>query len=156
MNVSSIKLKELEEFILKQENKESALISVLHYAQNNYGYINEEVQSFIADKLEIPKSKVYGVITFYSYFTTEPKGKNVISICEGTACFVKGAGAILEEFKRQLNIDEGQTTEDGLFTLDTLRCIGACGLAPVIRINEKIYSQVKSEDIKNILNEYRG
>lgn len=149
------KLKELDEFISKTEGKERDLISILHYAQNKYGYISEEVQKFIAKKLSIPPSKVYGVITFYSYFTTEPKGENVISICTGTACFVRGAGDILQEFKKELNIKEGETTKDGVFTLDTLRCVGACGLAPVVTINNKIYGKVKPKDVKSILEEYR-
>ncbi|NEU04116.1 NADH-quinone oxidoreductase subunit NuoE [Clostridium senegalense] len=149
------KLINLEDFILKQNDKESALISVLHYAQNQFGYINKDVQRFIAEKLEIPESKVYGVVSFYSYFTTEPKGKNIINVCTGTACFVRGAGDILNEFKKELNIHEGETTKDNLFTLDTLRCIGACGLAPVVTINNKIYGKVKPEDIKSMLKEYR-
>lgn len=155
MEECSCKLKELEEFILNQEDKESALIAVLHQAQNKFGYISEDVQEFIADKLGIPESKVYGVITFYSYFTTEPKGKYVISICTGTACFVRGAGDVLEEFKKHLKIKEGQTTEDGLFTIDTLRCVGACGLAPVVTINDKIYGKITPEQVKSVLDEYR-
>lgn len=149
------KLINLEDFILKQNDKESALISVLHYAQNQFGYINKDVQRFIAEKLEIPESKVYGVVSFYSYFTTEPKGKNIINVCTGTACFVRGSGDVLNQFKKELNIHEGETTKDNLFTLDTLRCIGACGLAPVVTINNKIYGKVKPEDVKSILKEYR-
>lgn len=154
MGVSCGKFKELEEFILKLKDKNGALIEVLHYAQNLYGYIGEETQEFIANKLGIPKSKVYGVVTFYSYFTTKPKGKHIISVCTGTACFVRGGEGILEEFKSQLGIGVGETTSDGKFTIDTLRCIGACGLAPVVSVGDKLYGNLKKEDVINILKEY--
>jgi NADH-quinone oxidoreductase subunit E len=149
------KYKELEEFIHQQESKESALISVLHKAQQIFGYLGEEVQNFVADRLSIPVSKVYGVISFYSYFTTEPKGKYVISICTGTACFVRGSGEIVEEFKRKLNIKEGETTPDGLYTIDTLRCVGACGLAPVVMVNNRVYGHFTKADINKVLEEYK-
>ncbi|MGL4773084.1 MAG: NADH-quinone oxidoreductase subunit NuoE [Clostridium sp.] len=149
------KFEKLEEFIAKQTQKESALIAVLHQAQELYGYLSKETLELISERLEVPLSKVYGVVTFYSYFTTEPKGKYVISICTGTACFVKGAGEILEEFKTKLNIKEGETTRDGLFTIDTLRCVGACGLAPVVTINDKIYGKLTKYDVENVLNEYK-
>ncbi|WP_139904683.1 NADH-quinone oxidoreductase subunit NuoE [Clostridium thermarum] len=149
------KFKELDEFIHQQENKESALIAVLHKAQELFGYLGEEVQNYVAEKLSIPVSKVYGVISFYSYFTTEPKGKYVISICTGTACFVKGSGEIVEEFKRKLNIKEGETTKDGLYTIDTLRCVGACGLAPVIMVNNRVYGHFTKKDINKVLEEYK-
>lgn len=152
-----LKFKELEEFINEQDqnNKESALIAVLHKAQGLYGYLSEEVQEFVAKKLEIPVSKVYGVVTFYSYFTTEPKGKYVISVCTGTACFVRGAGDILEEFKKKLGIKEGQTTEDGQFTLDVLRCVGACSIAPVVLVNDRVYGYFKKEQVDQVLNEFK-
>lgn len=135
----------------KLNNKEGSLIEVLHFAQDYYGYIDEDVQEFIAFKMKIPKSKVYGVITFYSYFDTEPKGEHVISVCTGTACFVRGANEILEEFKNKLKINVGETTTDGKFTLNTLRCLGACGLAPVISVGDKFYGRFKKEDIGNLL-----
>lgn len=149
------KFNELGEFIKEYGNDESSLIGVLHYAQNKYGYLSKGVQIYIANALNIPLSKVYGVITFYSYFTTEPKGDYVISICTGTACFVRGAGKVLDEFKKELNIKEGETTNDGKFTIDTLRCVGACGLAPVVTINSKIYGKIEPKDVKAILDEYR-
>lgn len=153
------KFKELEKFIENeesiQENKEAALIAVLHKAQGLYGYLSKEVQEFIAYKLEVPVSKVYGVVTFYSYFTTEPKGKYVISVCTGTACFVRGAGDILEEFKQKLGIKEGETTEDGLFTLDVLRCVGACSIAPVVLVNDKVYGYFEKPQVQKVLKEYR-
>ena len=155
MEISCEKFKELEVFILKLKDKSGALIEVLHHTQNLYGYIGEEAQEFISEKLGVPKSKIYGVITFYSYFTTEPKGKYIISICTGTACFVKGAEPILEEFKSQLGIGVGETTSDGKFTIDTLRCVGACGLAPVVSIGDKLYGNFKKEDVSKVLKEYR-
>lgn len=148
---TSSKFNDLEKFIKTQKNKEASLIPVLHKAQELYGYVNEETQVFIAKKLGIPPSQVYGVVTFYSYFTTEPKGEFVISVCTGTACFVRGAGDILQEFKSQLSIKEGETTKDGLFTLDTLRCVGACGIAPVVSINNKVYGQFSKSEVSNIL-----
>lgn len=153
-----LKFNELEQFIKEQsnvENKESALIAVLHKAQELYGYLSYEVQEFIADKLEVPVSKVYGVVTFYSYFTTEPKGKYVISVCTGTACFVRGAGEVLEEFKKELGIKEGETTKDGLFTLDVLRCVGACSIAPVVLVNEDVHGYFDKSQVKKILNEVK-
>lgn len=152
-----VKFKELNEFIEAQneEFKESLLISVLHKAQQIYGYLSEDVQKFIAKKLEIPESKVYGVVTFYSYFTTEPKGKYVISVCTGTACFVRGSGEILEEFKNKLGINEGETTKDNLYTLDILRCVGACSIAPVVLVNDKVYGYFKKSQVDEILNEFK-
>lgn len=147
------KFKELESYIDKQPNKDSSLIAILHKAQELYGYLGEEVQLFIATKLNIPISKIYGVITFYSYFTIKPKGKYVISVCTGTACFVRGSGEILELFKKKLHINVGETTSDGLYTLDMIRCVGACGLAPVVSINSKIYGKFDSSKIDIILNE---
>ena len=129
-NVNKEKFNELGDYIEKNDLKENDLIAVLHKAQELFGYLGEEVQLFVSEKLGVPVSKVYGVITFYSFFTTEPKGKYVINVCAGTACFVRGAGEIIEEFKKNLNIEVGETTEDRLFTLYTLRCIGACGRAP--------------------------
>ncbi|MGL5351849.1 MAG: NAD(P)H-dependent oxidoreductase subunit E [Clostridium sp.] len=145
------KFKELDAYITQQKNSDGCLIAVLHKAQEIYGYLGEEVQQFISEKLNIPISKIYGVITFYSYFTTKPKGKYVISVCTGTACFVRQAGEILDEFKRVLQIAEGETTADGLYTLDTIRCIGACGLAPVVTINNKIYGKFEKSKIEKIL-----
>lgn len=112
------------------------------------------MQEFVAKKLDIPVSKVYGVITFYSYFTTEPKGENVINVCMGTACFVKGAGDVLSEFEKKLNIKVGETTKDGKFTLQVLRCVGACGLAPVVTINDKVYGHFTKNEVDKVLEEY--
>ncbi|MBD7913759.1 NAD(P)H-dependent oxidoreductase subunit E [Clostridium sp. Sa3CUN1] len=149
------KFKDLELFIQKGNDDESSLIAVLHHAQNLYGYLGREVQEYVANRLNIPLSKVYGVITFYSYFSTEPKGKYVISICIGTACFVRGAKDILEDFKKVLGIKEGETTKDGLFTLDTLRCVGSCAIAPVVLVNDKVYGRFAKSQVNELINNLR-
>ena len=152
--VADAKFEELEVFINSLPSKDGALISVLHKAQEIFGYLPKEVQMFVAEKLGMPVSKVYGVITFYSFFTTEPRGEYVINVCLGTACFVRGAGPVLQEFEKELGIKVGETTEDNKFTIDTLRCVGACGLAPVVTINNKVYGHVTTKDVKKILSEY--
>lgn len=149
------KLKKLETYIDNIEEKEGCLINVLHEAQDLFGYLPTELQLFISRKLGITAAKVFGVVTFYSYFTTEPRGKHVINICMGTACFVKGAEKILEEFKTQLKIKDNNTSDDGLFTIDTLRCVGACGLAPVVTVDGKVFGRVQVEDVEKIIKEYR-
>ncbi|MDR0287673.1 MAG: NAD(P)H-dependent oxidoreductase subunit E [Clostridiales bacterium] len=145
---------ELDEFIDSLESKNGSLITVLHKAQDIYGYLPSEVQMHIARKLDIPASKVYGVVTFYSFFDTEPKGKYKINVCLGTACFVRGSQAILDEFSNELKIGVGQTTDDKLFSLDSVRCVGACGLAPVVSVNGKIYGRVTTDEVRNIVEEY--
>ncbi|SHE33185.1 NADH-quinone oxidoreductase subunit NuoE [Alkalibacter saccharofermentans] len=145
---------ELEQFIEAIPDKKDALISVLHKAQQIFGYLPREVQFFISQKLNVPSSKVYGVITFYSYFTIEPRGKYQINVCTGTACFVRGAEKIVTEFERKLGIKVGETSEDGKFSIAGLRCVGACGLAPVVIVNEKVYGRIKPEDVNKILIEY--
>jgi NADH:ubiquinone oxidoreductase subunit E len=149
------KLQRLETYINGLEDKEGALINVLHEAQDIFGYLPEELQLFISRKLGLTAAKVFGVTTFYSFFTMEPRGAHVISVCMGTACFVKGADKILNEFRRLLNIKESGTSEDGLFTITTLRCIGACGLAPVVTIDGKVYGRVNVEDVEGIINEFK-
>ena len=136
------------------DNKPSELIAILHRAQSIFGYLPMNVQSFIASKLGINVSKVYGVVTFYSFFTMVPKGEYVINICLGTACFVRGADKILERVEEILKIKNGETTEDGKFTLTTLRCVGACGLAPVMQINDKTYGNISVDDVERILMDY--
>jgi NADH-quinone oxidoreductase subunit E len=146
--------KQLEEFINNLSEKKGALIEVLHKAQGIFGYLPQEVQLFIGEKLDIPASKVYGVVTFYSYFTTEPRGEFVINICMGTACFVRGSGSVLDEFQKVLGIKTGETTSDGKYTIGVLRCVGACGLAPVVTVNDKVYGHVTPADVKKIIAEY--
>lgn len=133
---------------------EDQLISVLHYAQEVFGYLPEELQKFIGKEMNIPVSKIYGVITFYSYFRMEPVGKYSISVCMGTGCFVKGSQLIMDQFQSLLDIKSGQTTPDGMFTLSDVRCIGACGLAPVVTINEAVHGNLKVEQIKDIISDY--
>ena len=145
---------ELNEFIVSLNNNPSELIAILHRAQSIFGYLPMKVQSFIADKLGINVSKVYGVVTFYSFFTMVPKGEYVINICLGTACFVRGADKILERVEEILKIKNGETTADGKFTITTLRCVGACGLAPVMQINDKTYGNVSVDDVERILMDY--
>lgn len=148
---------ELEQFIDALPEKKGALISVLHKAQSLFGYLPKEVQMFVGEKLDVPAAKVYGVVSFYSFFTMEPKGANPISVCLGTACYVRGAEKVLEAFKEELGIEVGQTTPDGKFSLDALRCIGACGLAPVAMIGDKVYGRISGpEEVHKILEEYRG
>lgn len=149
------KFHELEEFINSLPDKKGALIEVLHKAQHIFGYLPEEVQTFVAEKLNIPASKVFGVVSFYSYFTTTPRGEYVVNVCMGTACFVRGAANVLAEFEKQLDVKVGQTTPDGRFTVEVLRCVGACGLAPVVTINDRVYGHVTPSDVKKILTEYQ-
>ena len=134
---------------------ESSLIYVLKEAQGIFGYLPKEVQLHIADKLGVPYSKVYGVVSFYSYFSTNPVGEHKISVCLGTVCFVKGSDKIMAEFEKELNIKAGETTSDLKFTLDGLRCVGACGLAPVVVVDGKVYGTRTPDQVTNILDEYR-
>lgn len=134
---------------------ESSLIYVLKEAQGIFGYLPKEVQLHIADKLDVPYSKVYGVVSFYSYFSTNPVGEHKISVCLGTVCFVKGSDKIMAEFEKELNIKAGETTSDLKFTLDGLRCVGACGLAPVVVVDGKVYGLCTPDQVTNILDEYR-
>jgi len=138
------------------ENKESELINVLHQVQGKLGYLPAEVQEVIAKELKTSVAKVYGVVTFYSFFTMIPQGEYPISICMGTACYVRGAEQVLSEFKRQLGVDVGESTEDGKFSINCLRCVGACGLAPVVTVGEKVYGRVAPTEVKHIIAEYRA
>ena len=135
-------------------NQPGELINILHKAQGLIGYLPREVQEVIARQLNIPVSKVYGVVTFYSFFTMTPKGEHPISVCMGTACYVRGAEKVLDEFKRILKINVGETTPDGKFSLTSLRCVGACGLAPVALIGEKVYGRVTPGEVEKILKEF--
>jgi NADH-quinone oxidoreductase subunit E/NADP-reducing hydrogenase subunit HndA len=136
-------------------NSAGNVIHVLHGVQGKLGYLPAEVQEFIAKQLNIPVSKVYGIVSFYSFFTMTPKGKYPIDVCLGTACHVRGSDKLLEEFRRQLGIGEDQTTEDGLFSLSTLRCVGACSLAPVAMIGEKVFGRLTPNQVAGIIAEYR-
>ena len=130
------------------------LINVLHSCQEHFGYLPAEIQEVISEVMTIPVAKIYGVVTFYSFFTMTPKGKHPISICLGTACYVRGAEKVLDEFKKELGIQNGQATKDNKFSLSSLRCVGACGLAPVVLVGDKTYGRVAPDDVKSILKEY--
>ncbi len=136
-------------------NNEGELINVLHQVQQKLGYLPAEVQELVASELKTSAAKVYGVVTFYSFFNMVPQGENPISICMGTACYVRGAEQVLDEFKRQLKIDVGETTVDGKFSLSALRCVGACGLAPVVLVGEKVHGRVAPTDVRKIISEYK-
>lgn len=154
MKTNEEMFKELDEFIDTVDARPSELIAILHKAQEIFGYLPMIVQTHIAKRLGINVSKVYGVVTFYSFFTMKPKGENVISICLGTACFVKGSGKLLEACENTLGIKNGETTADGKFCITTLRCVGACALAPVMQINGKTYGNITEEDVPSILQQY--
>lgn len=141
--------------LIKEYNyKEDSLIQILHYAQGIFGYLPLEVQQFIAEELDIPVSRVSGVVTFYSFFSTKPRGENTIRVCMGTACYVRGGKKIIERLKELLDIDVGDTTQDGKFTLEVMRCMGACGLAPAMTINDKVYKQVNPDKLQLILKKF--
>lgn len=146
--------KKLQEIIEKYKNTKGALIPVLHEVQEVYGYLPLSVQKKISEGLGVPLSEIYGVVTFYAQFSLNPKGKYRIQVCLGTACYVKGSGLILEKLKEKLGIDVGECTKDGKFFLDACRCIGACGLAPVITINDDVYGRLSPDEIEDILKKY--
>ncbi|MEL7657875.1 MAG: NAD(P)H-dependent oxidoreductase subunit E [Bacillota bacterium] len=144
----------LDDVIKDYEARESNLIQILHIAQAIFGYLPEKVQYFIAEKMDIPISKVSGVVTFYTFFSTKPKGEYTISVCLGTACYVRGGKKIIEKLKELIEIDVGETTKDMKFSLQVVRCMGACGLAPAIRINDKVYKRVNPNKLQMILKQY--
>jgi NADH-quinone oxidoreductase subunit E/NADP-reducing hydrogenase subunit HndA len=161
MSSINIKLREKDVQKIKEicdsfNNAPGELINVLHKTQEHFGYLPAEIQEAVAENLRIPVAKVYGVVTFYSFFTMTPKGQYPISLCTGTACYVRGAEKVLDELKKELNINVGDTTPDGKFSLSCLRCVGACGLAPVVMIGEKTYGRVAPEDVKKIIAEFNN
>jgi NADH-quinone oxidoreductase subunit E/NADP-reducing hydrogenase subunit HndA len=135
-------------------NEKSELINVLHKAQGIFGYLPAEVQEVIAGELKTSVAQVYGVVTFYSFFSMIPKGQHPVSVCMGTACYVRGGEKVLDEFKRILKLQVGETTLDGKFSLACLRCVGACGLAPVVMVGDKVYGRVAPDGVKEILKDY--
>lgn len=149
------KLKELDVYIESLEDKEGNLIHVLHKGQSLFGYLPENLQLYISRKIGLPASKVNGVVSFYSFFTQKPRGKHTISMCMGTACYVKGADKIFDAFKAELNVGNNEMTEDKMFTLKDIRCVGACGLAPVVLVDDKVYGHVTVEQVKEIIDKYR-
>lgn len=154
IKLSESKLDELRDVCKSFNNEKGELINVLHKAQGIFGYLPAEVQEVIAKELKVSVAHVYGIVTFYSFFTMLPKGEYPVSICLGTACYVRGAEKVIEEFKRILKISVGETSPDGKFSLACLRCVGACGLAPVVLIGDKVYGRVSPEGVKDIVAEY--
>ena len=146
--------KQLLEIIEAHKGDKSNLMAVMQKAQDIYGYLPKEVQVMIAEGLEVPLEKVYGVATFYAQFSLSPKGEYNISVCLGTACYVKGAGEIFDKFSEKLGIGADECTPDGKFSLTACRCIGACGLAPVLTVNDEVYGRLTADDVDDILAKY--
>ena len=147
--------KQLNEVIAAHKHDKSLLMAVMQKAQDIYGYLPIEVQTIIAEGMDVPLEKVYGVATFYAQFSLTPKGKYNISVCLGTACYVKGAGDIFDKFSEKLGIGADECTADGKFSLTACRCIGACGLAPVLTVNEDVYGRLTVDDVDDILAKYQ-
>lgn len=156
IKLASDKVDKINEICASFNNEPGELINVLHETQHEFGYLPAEIQDLIAHNLNVSVAHVYGVVTFYSFFTMIPRVEHPISICTGTACYVRGAEKVLAEFKRELNIGVGETSEDGKFSINCLRCVGACGLAPVVLVGERVYGRVSPDGVKAILEEYRG
>ena len=155
IKLSESKIKFIKDVCKSFGNKAGEVINVLHKVQGEFGYLPAEVQELVAQELNIPVSRVYGIVSFYSFFTMTPKGEHPISVCLGTACYVRGAEKVLDELKRQLGINVGEVTPDGKFSLTCLRCVGACGLAPVIEVGEKVYGRMTPDRVKDVLAEYK-
>ena len=141
--------------VSQKEYSESYLIAVLHKVQSMFGYLPQELMDEVAEKMQIPTAHIWGVATFYHYFNLKPIGKHTVSVCMGTACYVKGADKILQAIKKHLGIEVGETTDDKLFTLQEARCLGGCGIAPVLMIDDKIYGELDSKKTVDLLNQYR-
>ena len=154
-HLSMVAKKTINEIIDRYKDEETPLMLILSDIQKEYGYIPLEVQELVSERTGIPVAEIYGVVTFYSYFSLKPKGKYVIGVCLGTACYVKGSQQVIDKFSELLHIKPGETTEDGLFTLDALRCIGACGIAPAVSISGKVYSKVSVNEVPQIIESYR-
>jgi len=155
-HISEAGVKKINEIIDRHIDQKTPLMMILSDIQNEYGYIPLDVQQIVSKRTGISVAEIYGVVTFYSFFSLEPKGKYVIGICLGTACYVKGAQQIIDKFSEILGVGAGETTPDGLFTIDALRCIGACGIAPAVTINGKVYPKVTVDAVPKIVEEYRA
>ena len=154
MALEKEKFEALQLVIDELRNEPGALMPIMQRAQDIFGYLPEEVQNYIAKELDIPVSDIYGVATFYAQFNLEPKGKYIISVCMGTACYVKGSQQVLDKLEEVLEVPAGRTTKDGLFTLNATRCLGACGLAPVMMIGDEVYGRLTPDEIPAILAKY--
>ncbi|CDD92607.1 nADH dehydrogenase (Ubiquinone) 24 kDa subunit [Coprobacillus sp. CAG:826] len=154
-HLSEAAVKQIHEIINRYKDERTPLMMILSDIQKEYGYIPLEVQEVVSEETGISIAEIYGVVTFYSFFSLNPKGRYVIGCCLGTACYVKGAQQVIDKFSDILGIQPGETTEDGMFTIDALRCIGACGIAPAVSINGKVYPKVAVNDVPHIIDEYR-
>ena len=154
LQANAVKL--ITEICERYKDEPTSTMMILEDIQKEYGYIPLEVQELVSELTGVPLSDIYGVVTFYSFFSMTPKGKYVIGVCLGTACYVKGSNLVLDKFSEVLGIKAGETTEDGLFTIDVLRCIVACACATAVSINGKVYPQVKVDDVKKIVADYRA
>lgn len=155
MSLDNALLNSLKDYIDTFDNKENNIISILHYAQDIFGYLPKELQIYIARLTNLPASKINGIVTFYSFFNEKKMGKFKVDVCLGTACFVKGSEEIMKTFKDELNVDGDGLSEDGLFNVNSIRCVGACGIGPVVRVNDKIYGHVEAADVKEIIASHR-
>lgn len=155
-HISEVGKQTICEICDRYADEKTPLMMILSDIQNEYGYIPLDVQQIVSEKTGISVAEIYGVVTFYSFFSLEPKGKYVIGCCMGTACYVKGAQQIIDKFSELLEIAPGETSKDGLFTIDALRCIGACGIAPAVTINGKVYPKLTVEMVAPIIEEYRA
>jgi len=155
-SLSAEKYEQLDVVIAEHKGTRGALMPVLHEGQKLFGYLPMVVQKHISDNLEVPMAEIYGVVTFYSQFSLEPKGEYHIGVCLGTACYVRGAQSLIDIISRDLELAVGKTTTDGKFSLEATRCIGACGLAPVLTVNEDVYGRLVDGDIQGILDKYKG
>ena len=151
----ALQFAELDKVIEQWKGEEGGVLPIMQHAQEIIGCVDEDVQNYISAKTGVPVSTIYGIATFYSLFTLEPKGKYTIGVCLGTACYVKGSQLVLDEIAKELNLEVGKTTEDGLFTLDATRCIGCCGLAPAIMINDEVYGRLGPKDVGEIIEKYK-
>ena len=155
-HISEAGVKKIQAICSRYTDEKTPLMMILSDIQNEFGYIPLDVQKIVSEQTGIPVAEIYGVVTFYSFFSLEPKGKYIIGCCLGTACYVKGAQQIIDKFSEILGIKAGETTADGLFTIDALRCIGACGIAPAVSINGKVYPKVSVDAVAGIVEEYRA
>lgn len=156
MPEDKVKIQEdTRKMMVKWKSKRGSLIMALHEVQNAFGYVPWDAMEIVAAELQIPMAQIYSVLTFYNHFKLKAPGKVVISICDGTACHIKGGPAVIEAFKKNLGVQEGETTADGLFYIQIVRCLGCCGLAPVVVINGKTYGKVRPEQVPEIIAEWR-
>ena len=155
-HISEAGVQKINEICDRYINEKTPLMMILSDIQNEYGYIPLDVQEIVSERTGISVAEIYGVVTFYSFFSLKPKGKYVIGCCMGTACYVKGAQQIIDKFSEILGIGPGETTEDGMFTIDALRCIGACGIAPAVTINGTVYPKMTVDMVSHVVEEYRA